>query len=270
MKRGAKTTMDRVRRAIEAAPLRRSAVITAFHHFRESGELPESQRLADAVARTALNGGRPLKDAKSMSELERILSTPSPSLRVISREEANSPPPSPVRDVLLHQAVFETGAVRHAARAAIRWLVDGGEDVADPQFAASYGMPKHASVGLHVLGWPRLLVKPPFEVEARRLIAKYDALFDTIDYEDADWFEPIADATLRFWNTNELSGPGVVRDAVLVLEGLDLLMAHRHGVDVAKQVAALDRVWTTDGEERERAVVQFAKLHRRTKSARRR
>lgn len=264
MKRAAKTTMDRVQRAIDTLPLRRSAVVAAYKHFRETGELPDSQRLADAVARTALNGGVTPEDQRLISDIERLLSRKTrPSLQVITREEAAAPPPSPVREALLHQAVFETGAVQFAARSAIVWLVEGGADVADPQFAASYGMPKHGSVGMHIFGWPRCLVKPPYEAEANRLVAQLDVFREQIDDSDESWWDPFREAMLRFLCTGELPGPGIERDVTLVLEGMDLLMAHRRGVDVAKQVAALDRVWTTDGEERERAVVQFAKLHRR-------
>lgn len=258
----------RIEQAQARLPLRRTAVLNAYAQFRQTGQLPDELRLADAVAQTALNGGDTPEDVRLVSETVRLLTQfgHTVTARVAAKPAMT---PSAVRAPLFRQAVHSTGAVQSVAREAIRWLVKNGEDVANPRFAASYGVPKkNSAVGMFVLNWPRCLVRPPFEAEATRLLEHLAVVNERIDTVHFDW-DALTQALRAFFAARELPGPGLIRDVVLVFAQMDLLVRGRGVADVRK-ILALDRVWQAEGEERERAVAEFVRLHRRPESARRR
>ena len=259
---------SRIEQAQAKLPLRRTAVLTAYAQFRQTGQLPDDLRLADAVTQTALNGGDTPEDVQLASETVRLLTQLGHTVTARSAAEPAAPP-SAVREPLFQQAVHSTGAVQSVAREAIRWLVKNGEDVANPQFAASYGVPKkNRAVGMFVLHWPRCLVRPPFEAEATRLLEHVAVINDRIDTVDFDW-DALTQALRAFFAARELPEPGLIRDVVLVFAQMDLLVCGRGVADVRK-ILALDSVWQAGGEERELAIAEFASLDRRPKSARRR
>lgn len=83
--------MERVEKAIAALPLRPDVVQKAFERFRDTGELPEQQRLAAAVTEQALRGGREAEPGAPpsyvLSRLEQII--------VIGEQRARGKEPKP-------------------------------------------------------------------------------------------------------------------------------------------------------------------------------
>ena len=263
--------LGRVSQAHAEMPLRTHVVREAFDDFRMFGELPDDDRLADAVARAALNGGRIETVTRERSELERILSTPLPP-RVQIEVVTSTPNQAAVkvgevREGLFQEAVHETGFARTTARCAIALLVAQGGDVCDPMFGADRGVPKYGTLGMRVMGWPERFAVRPYVAQAHRLFARLDALRDRIDYRDPDWFVPIEKATLRLWDDGELPENELIRDLVLADEEFELLVRHKRGHDVAVQMAAFDRVAKAKGAKRDAAVQALVRLLHPTRSA---
>lgn len=77
-------------------------------------------------------------------------------------------------------------------------------DVTDPTLGADKGLPDHASVGMHVLGYPERLARRPYVRQARRLFARYAKLRERIDHDDEDWWEALTDAAVSFELTGDL------------------------------------------------------------------
>src|SRR5262249_15345046 len=157
--------MNRVEHAFTSMPLRHHVVDEAFAEFREYGELPAEQRLADAVCRRAL-GGEYLKAHNgdpTTYDLEALI-----RVAVIRGEQKQETRPS-VRECVFDEAVFAFDLIQRAARLVIQREVDMGGDVTSEQFLAYKTLPDHAGVGLHLLGYPERLAKPPYVAQAKRL-----------------------------------------------------------------------------------------------------
>jgi len=105
--------LERVEQAIRTMPIRANLLDTAFEHFRETGELPEEQRLADAVCRRVLN-----IEEEASDDLASLIGQ-TMSLRVVQAVPEQPKGPS-VRESLLHEAVFGDDFCRRAARIALR------------------------------------------------------------------------------------------------------------------------------------------------------
>ena len=245
--------MARLKQAIDTLPIKRRAVDAAFTHFRETGWLPEEQRLADAVARRVLFGEAA---SQPLSPLEALIL----NVQVVSGHEQERLPT--VREALFHQAVFETGVMRESARAAFVIHTANGHDPTDPQFLADKPPPDFAAVGMHLLGYPENLAKPPYVDQAHRLFERYAALRRRMDQSDPDWFEPIADAMLAFEMRGELPADELVREVVLADAEMEVLWAHSKGRDVAEVMALFDKVQWLDGQEGEEALRALCEMAR--------
>ena len=57
------------------------------------------------------------------------------------------------------------------------------------------------TVGLHIWGWPKKLVLPPYEFQAKRLLARLDNIRGRIDQNDPNWSQVQAEAIVRFRQT---------------------------------------------------------------------
>ena len=177
MSKARKMRLVAVSRQIDAMPLAPEVVSMAFDKFRETGELPEVQRLAAEVVKRAESGdvdGRYGFNA-SWAESIRILRD------AVDNPDALKPQPEPLRKQLFREAVYGEGVVRMAGREAIRFLVAAGQDVTDRDFIdPSVEMPEFGSVGLYLLGFPERFVKPPFEEQAQRLFERFAVLRDRL------------------------------------------------------------------------------------------
>ena len=243
-------------------PLRGDVVAEEFDRFRHSGELPEDQRLAVAVVELALRGG-PAAEPRQMSLAETMARLPA-LVRELEEAAAEPQPPDrpPLRRVLFREALRGEGVERQAARLALRIEVGRGGDVASREFLADRDPPEHAFLGLHLLGFPECLAKPPFVEQAQRLFARQAEIRARIDHEDPAWFEPIAEAIRRFRRHGELPDDELVLDCVLADGELLALMAHYGGVGDPEVLAAFNVAANGAEETRAAGLARLQELAR--------
>ena len=221
MKKGLVNRLQRVSSQIAAIPVNSELEQRALDLFRESGELSEHQRLAEAVINRVLH---------PELEVRGSVVVVNQAIRASNRTVANGkgddePPVIPPRDLLFREALDECEFVRVGARHAIKAVVSMGGDVTDPQFILEgVPIPDFGTVGWHLLGFPECLVEPPNEQRACHVLDRLDALRQRIDQDDSQWFEGVAEACDRFRQRGELPEDGLMREAVLVIaEFVDLL-----------------------------------------------
>ncbi len=254
--------IDRLSQRVAHRPLRDDVVAEEFERFRHSGELPEDQRLAVAVVEQALRGG-PAAETSPMSLAETMARLPA-LVRELEEAAAEPQPPDrpPLRRVLFREALRGEGVERQAARLALRIEVGRGGDVASREFLADRDPPEHASLGLHLLGFPECLATPPYVAQAQRLIARQAEIRARIDHEDPAWFEPIAEAIRRFRRHGELPDNDLVLDCVLADGELLALMMHYGGVGDPDVLAAFDAAANGAEEPRAAALACLQELAR--------
>jgi hypothetical protein len=253
MTRTANRRLGRVAEAIGKLPVRSTVLEKAFTLFCETGELPEEQRLADAVCRRALK----IEEEPAYDLATAVVRT---ATRVRMEMMSGSPKPQEpsVRENLFHEAVFGDGIGKRAARLVLRREVDFGADPTDPSFLADKTFPDHGSIGMHLLGYPERLAKPPYVAQAKRLFKRYAELRDRIDHEDRWWWKAMEAALYTFDDYGELPDDELLRDAVLAGEELTALMRHARGHDVSRLMAALEKAARANGPDREAAQLEVA------------
>ena len=250
MKREISDRVDRLAQTIALRPVPDWVVDEAFEHFRNTGELPDDQRLAHEVAQLTLRG-RPEqpRGPKAMrewfAELQKILD----ALETPTGDEP-APLTVPLRQVLLNEAVRGSDAVRQAARFALRLQVQAGVDVTADTFLADRPPPDFGCLGLHLLGFPECVAVPPYEAQAHRLFARQAAIRERIDHDDPNAFESIAAAIRRFRATAELPEDELLRECVLADTEFVALIRHMIGEGDAELIAMLDHVATANHSAR--------------------
>lgn len=244
--------LQRVETGISQMPIRPQLLDRAFEHFRETGELPDHQRLADAVARRVLHGRNRTAPVGGQSDIQVL---------VLQAACLDEPEPAPsMREMLLDEAVWGDDFIRRVARTLLRWFADCGEDPTDPQFLEDRTLPKHGSLCMHLLGYPERLAVPPYEEQARRLFGRYDELRERIDHDDQSWWESLTDAAVEFRLEGELPDDELMREAVLADAEFEALCEHKRGRDVRELMAAFERVQASHGQEHESALLELAAL----------
>ncbi len=241
--------LGKLQAAIEVQPVRPDLMDEAYPWFRDFGELPDDDELvARAVVRRAMHSGDENEESGPLEF-----------------EACN------VRAALFHEALFDHVLHRPLARAVIATEVSCGGNVESPGFAAHHGLPVYGKVALHVMGYPHNLVLPPYEFQAKRLLARHDTLRARIDQHNAAWFDVQAEAEVQFVHTGELPRDELHRECVLSSIELDLLWKHKRGRDVTEAMALFKEVGWRKGEERKQALqdlCEFAKAGRLRESLR--
>jgi len=256
MRKATKKRMATVAQRLAALPIDPSTVDTAFETFRETGELPEHRRLADAVVQRILRPNR----VESVQGRRAFMEAVEELSRAVEASMSRPKEP-PVRQQLLHEAVYGDGVVRVAARIAAKALVLSGIDLADPNLVEpDMELPDYGSVGLHLLGFPECLAKPPYEEQAHRLFDRFASLRERIDRDDPVWFEDLAAAQGRFLREGELPDDELMREAVLANGEFVGLLAHTCGHGDGALMAAFDRVARTAGADRDAAIASLREL----------
>ena len=178
-----------------------------------------------------------------------------------------SPKPGPItKDTLLPIPTASSG--RGAAGIAacptyppvIAAEVAYGGDVESPGFAARHGIPMYGSIAMHIQGWPRNLVLPPYEYQAKRLLSRFDNIRGHVPQDAPSWFEAAYKALATFRQTGELPDDDLQLELLLVEIEMEQLFGHRHEHDVSKAMALLDKVSRLDGEEGEEALRALCKM----------
>ena len=105
--------VKRVQSALDAMPLREEALQEAYEVFKMFGELPEHERLAQAVVDSAIAGELlPIKPPPDEADLIRLI-------QAKDREKENAPPKEPtLREHLLDHAGYAPPPLRYPARLA--------------------------------------------------------------------------------------------------------------------------------------------------------
>lgn len=263
MQRSKRRRVACVQDALHLLPLRRDVVVRETARFVETGTLPDNQRLAVAVVDRVL---RPLTEPE---EGATVPDPPRLSVVVVTQAELERGGPGPTRrECLLGEAVHGEGMVRFAARSALELEVRFGADVTDPSWLADRTMPRIATVGMDLLGFPERLAKAPYEEQAHRLFDRIAELRERVEPQDEAWSREQAEALVAFLMGGDLPTDDLIRDAVLVDVEVACLVSHARGRDVAARMALLDRIGTSRGASREAAICdlqQHIRNRRRTR-----
>ncbi len=253
MNRTRKKRLQKVSQQIDAMPITPAVEEAAFERFRETGELPEHQRLAAAVIKRALQGrsGRRKVGPSSWEESIRILAEMAEGLAEPEPER------QPLREWLFDEAVYGPDFVRCAARGALKILVAADRDVTDPEFIdKSVELPDYGSVGLHVLGFPECLAKPPYEDQTQRLCDRFASLRARINRDDREWMDGFGEAAILFLHEGELPDDELMCEAVLANGELMGLLGHFLGHGDPEAMAVFDQVARAQGEARAAVIVR--------------
>jgi hypothetical protein len=241
--------LGKLQAAIEVQPVRPELMDEWYPWFKDFGELPEDDELeARAVVRRAMHGGDENEESGPLEF-----------------EACN------VRAALFHEALFDHVLHRPVARAVIATEVAYGGNIESPGFAAHHGLPVYGKVALHVMGYPRNLVLPPYESQAKQLLARHDELRARIDQQDAARFDAHVEAEMQFIHTGELPREELHRECVLSSMELGLLWKHKRGRDVTEAMALFAKVALKKGEERKHVLqelCEFAKAGKMRESLR--
>jgi hypothetical protein len=211
--------VEQLDQRVRSLPLDDRQVDQHFQSFCECGELPSDQRVAAAVVDRALttqtSPRKPVDFGALLHELKAAITADPADCR-----------PDPRRQ-LFGEAVHAPEPVQQAARLVIKALVAAGGDVTDPDFVPSdLELPEFGSFGMHLIGWPTILVQAPHEEQAENLLARLDLVRRRISSrEGADaWFEDFASALHDFHEGKGLpADDALIQEAVLVVGELAAL-----------------------------------------------
>ncbi|MFN3242927.1 MAG: hypothetical protein ACE37K_15610 [Planctomycetota bacterium] len=223
--------LTRVEGLLRSRPLPHQVVRAAFETFASSGRLPEDDRLAYAVVSRARQGFECVFDDNGMIDW---------AASIQAAIDARVPRPDPLCDELYNEAVFGDGMVRWGARYALQAFAKSGSDVTRPLFQDwDPEIPDYGSVGLHLLGFPQRLVRPPYEVEATSLLERAARLRERLPVGDQEWAVRLAEAADRWQQQGLLPDDDVLREAALIESGMELLFDNFLGRDVGEAMREL-------------------------------
>ena len=248
--------MARLKQAIDASPVRREVLREAYGWFKAFGELyEEDDHVAYEVVQQALRGGEERAPEDEARLTERVRKA---KLAYHQRERPGEAWPPTVRGLLFDEALFEEPGNRKLARAVIATEVAYGGDVESPGFAARHGIPMYGSVALHVAGWDQTLVRPPYEHQAKCLLARYDNIRGQLDEQ----VDALNKALAAFRQDGQLPDDDVLMNAVLAHIELEALYGHKKGYDVAEVMEVLARVQRRDEKVAEAALRELCDMAR--------
>ncbi len=242
--------VDRLR----SVPVHPQAIEKSVQHFRETGELPEDERLAGTIVR------RLLSNIPSVSEDGTPLSLAAMIHAGLDR------PPRPrdeVMDSLYFEAAHGPGLVRAAARLVLQNCASIGWDVTKPCFVErgiELDLPEYGSVGMAVIGLPERLAKPPYEAQAQHLFQRLDQLRSSRPDPDESCRAALSRAIDAFLAQGDLPEDPWLREAVLCNSELDQFFLHFIGQCDHEVMAVFATAGTATGEERERAIATLQDL----------
>ena len=247
----------RVRRTLDASPIRLGALREAYEWFTGFGELPDDDHVAYEVVQQALRGGKEasLDDEATVSNRVRRA-----KIAYHERERPGSTWPPSVRALLFEEALFEVETLRNVARAAIAAEVAWGGDVESEGFAARHGIPCYGTVAMHVCGWQTRLAVPPYEDQAKRLFVRIDNLRGRMPSDDRAWFAQLDAAIQECRATGDLPNDEVLAEGVLTQIEMGLLRRHKAGKDVKDAMGVLDQIATGDDGKVARALGKLKEL----------
>ncbi len=235
--------LDSLRGKLHTVPVPSAVAQGALERFRETGEIPDDDRLARAVIHRVRLGPRVAELYDSGEDEQAIVRA------VVSMPE---PPADEVMESLWSEAIDGPETLRGFARAALQGLVANGVDPTTRAFAdlgITLQLPDYGSVGMFILGYPKSFAIPPYKRQARRLFARADKLRQRINQDDRRWFNNFGEALEAFLDFGELPEDELLLDAVLVGAEIEALRLHTLGNDVADCMATLDSAARATGPD---------------------
>ena len=213
--------LNRIGDRVRNIPIPEETVANAYERFAASGELPEHDRLAQAVIDKALQP--PAPPVRSLAEHAEHFRGLLDRLRNSLDGQGHAPQPE-LRRALFHEAMVDLEPVRIAARFMIQALVRSGRDVTDPDFLpAEVGTPEFGSLALHLMGFPEILVRAPYEDQAQLLIDRLRDVRQAIPEDDPHWTAQVPGACRAFVEDGQVADDPLLREAVMVLVEINAL-----------------------------------------------
>lgn len=248
MKRPTAQRVDGVEAVLHRIPVPAELVDKALAAFLATGLLPDEPRFAAQVAaRLWTEPEEPVDRYSSVYEWGRRLCA-----RVAEQERARDA----VRDALIHEAVWETGIVRLAARSMLQGLVAAGLDLRQAIFEGDE-VPEFGPVGLAMLGFPEQFVGPEFGPQCRRLDDRCDILARAVPHGDPVWRRSMRSAAELFQCCGERPADPLVFECVLAMGELSTFAAKVAGQPVDNELAAFDAAFMATGDAREQAIARL-------------
>ncbi len=218
--------LSKIHDSVQAMPATPQAVEAALASFQETGKLPDHKELAQRTAEEALRASQ-----------------------LVS-----------IRQALLSEAVGSRPGARNVARLALRLAIRAGFDVTNRNFVdEGMEVPEFGSIGLHLLGWPEILIQPPYEAQAKRAIEKHKTLCASFGRNDFR-FRKLAEACSRFSRLGELPEHESLRDAVVAFAEFLALHPILGGEEDAELLAAFDQVAAATDDEKAIALQHLQSL----------
>lgn len=265
MNRTNRRRLNKLTREVAVMPIAPEAEDAAFERFCATGELPDQKRLAAAVCKRALSwetDQEALGAPDWQASLVRLRELATRLRETAARSESDKAPRRvPLRELLFDEAVYGSTVTRLAARAALRMLVTAGQEVTRRNFLdEDMELPKFGSLGLHLLGWPECLVRPPYEEQAQRVLQRLDAMRRKAPLGDEGWFQEFAAAAARFFRDGDLPEDELLCEAVLVYGEMLALARTLGGEEDPEVLEAYDEVGRAEAGERQQAIVRLQAL----------
>jgi hypothetical protein len=116
----------------------------------------------------------------------------------------------------------------------------------------------YGSATLHVARWEESLVRPPYEHQAKCLLARYDNIRGRLDQDDGG--AKVENALAAFRKDGQLPNDEVLMDAVLAHIELEALFGHKLGQDVTEVMEVLARVQRHDEAVAEAALRELCEM----------
>lgn len=242
-----------VAQRLEGPPVPPKILWLLFRHFRATGGLPEDLREARAVVEQVKKG------RTAVEQLPEGLAFDNVSLHDCFVPMARAK--DPFMDELLDEAVNAHWSIRFAARLRLRAWAKLGEDLT-AALCEGKPLPKYGTVGLESEKIFRILVKPGFEDQAKRLESRIHALRERLPQGNRAWFERLEHSGTCFWYAGELPADALMREAVLVEAELDTLVKLYWGWAVHDVMKLFNVAATTTGDSRDHAIQKIQEMAR--------
>ena len=237
-----------VEQNVAKQPISNDVLAPAVDTFRETGELPDNDRLAAAVLRVAQDSYLPVyKDDGALDWAATIQATMQAKKRRQDR----------VLEGLYAEAIHAPTVARNAARMVLRAIATLGRDPAEPLFREDYELPEDTFIGLHMLGFPERLIAEPYEEQAQRLIERIHALYRR-QPGNRRWSDALRDAMEDFAAFGMLPEDELLRATVLAQGEANALLMNLAGEDVGELMALYAKV--DDGNASDETLGKLADL----------
>jgi len=251
VKQAVERRLGTLKSAIDKAPIPSAVLKPAFETFRDEGVLPTNLHVARAVLRQCQTG----LDASEEGGMD--------DATLICHLIHLDRPKDEIMDALYAEAVSDDSLVRDLARSAMQFLRYCGFDVTDPVFEKN-GLiterPGFGSAGLWVLGFPGILVRPPYEEQAQRWIDRITELRQRVPRGSRRWIENLVTSVSEFRDRGVVPEDERILDYVLADLELCELIRNLRGASDPEMMLALDVAARAPRDSRAALVERVAML----------